>query len=229
MAPRIEIKVDSEGIAITDNGPGMPPETVAKLLDYARRTSSREAYIAPTRGQQGNALQTIFAIAYVLDGTTGRVDITAHGQRHEIGFRVNTIRQEPAVVCETHPVEKVKKGTKIKVWWPAGSKLTLTDAKPRFLQIVEGYGFLNPHLSIDLDWFGERHKTMATNPKWRKWGPSEPTSAHWYQPAHFERLLSAYISYDQDRGTDRLVRDLIREFRGLSGTAKQKKVLTPPG
>ncbi|MBU4270800.1 MAG: hypothetical protein KKA28_02890 [Planctomycetes bacterium] len=228
VAPRIVIKVDSEGITVADNGPGLPPETVAKLLDYSRRTSSREAYIAPTRGQQGNALQTLFAIAYVLDGTTGRVDITAHGQRHEIGFRVNIIRQEPAVVCETHP-EKVKKGTKIKLWWPAGSKLTLTDAKPRFLQIVEGYRFLNPHLSIDLDWFGERRRTRATARTWNKWLPSEPTSPHWYGQAHFERLLSAYISYDQDRGADRLVREVVREFRGLTGTAKQKEVLNATG
>ena len=114
VAPNIHVTVDSESIIIEDNGPGMPPETVSKLLDYSRRTSSREAYISPTRGQQGNALQTFFAIAYVLDGTTGRVDIAAHGQRHEITFRVNTIRQEPTVTCETHPAEKVKKGTKVK-------------------------------------------------------------------------------------------------------------------
>ena len=41
--------------------------------------------------------------------------------------------------------------------------------------------------------------------------------------------MSAYIAYDQDHGRDRLVRQLVREFRGLTGTAKQKAVLDATG
>ena len=229
VQPEINVQVDSEGITVQDNGPGMPPETVTKLLDYSKRTSSREAYISPTRGAQGNAIQTILGMAYVLDGTIGRVDITAHRQRHEISFRVNSIRQEPAVTCETHPAEKVKNGTKVKFWCPADYMQTLDDAGPRFLLIVEGYGFLNPHLSIGLNWFGKPVQTVATNQNWSKWGPSKPTSPHWYRLANFERLLSAYIAHDQDHGTDRLVRDVVCEFRDLSSSAKRKAVLADTG
>jgi len=80
-----------------------------------------------------------------------------------------------------------------------------------------------------VDWFGHKIKTGATNPTWSKWLPSEPTSPHWYQPEDFERLISAYIALDQDRKNDRLVREFISEFRGLSGTAKQKAVLEETG
>ena len=53
----------------------MPPATVADILDFSIRVSSREAYVAPTRGAQGNALKTILAMPFVLDGERGRVEI----------------------------------------------------------------------------------------------------------------------------------------------------------
>jgi len=77
--------------------------------------------------------------------------------------------------------------------------------------------------------FGERRVVRATNPAWQMWKPSDPTSAHWYKPEHFERLIAAYIVHDQDNGRVRTVRELITEFRGLSGTAKQKAVLNANG
>ncbi len=76
-----------------------------------------------------------------------------------------------------------------------------------------------------MDWFGQVTKVKATAPDWKKWKPSDPTSPHWYGSEDFERLLAAYIGYDQDRDADRYVRDLIKEFRGLSGSRKQKTVL----
>jgi DNA topoisomerase VI subunit B len=62
IAPTIGIDVTAGEITITDNGPGIPAETVADILDFAVRVSSREAYASPTRGAQGNALKTIVAM-----------------------------------------------------------------------------------------------------------------------------------------------------------------------
>ncbi len=70
---------------------------------------------------------------------------------------------------------------------------------------------------------------MATDPAWAKWKPSDPTSAHWYSPQHLERLIAGYIAHDTDAGRMRTVRELVAEFRGLSGSAKQKKVLDETG
>lgn len=103
--------------------------------------------------------------------------------------------------------------------------LKLHDVKSRFLQIVSEYTWLNPHLTLTVDWFGEVSTTEPTSADWSKWWPSDPTPAHWYGPQHFERLIAGYVAHDQDAGTDRTVREFISEFRGLSGSQKQKKVL----
>ncbi len=55
------------------------------------------------------------------------------------------------------------------------------------------------------------------------------TCAHWYSLEDMERLLAAYITHDQDNGGSHFVRDVVKEIRGLSGTAKQKAVLDACG
>jgi hypothetical protein len=97
--------------------------------------------------------------------------------------------------------------------------------------MADDFGWLNPHLSISATWDGNRHVDFAaSNPAWAKWHPHYPTSPHWYDPARLRRLMGAYIARDQDRGREpRTVREFISEFRGLSGSAKQKLVLEACG
>ena len=73
IAPEIDIEVSIERgeIVIADNGPGLPSAMLGDLLDYTVRVSSREAYVSPSRGQQGNALKCIIAMPFALDGTHG--------------------------------------------------------------------------------------------------------------------------------------------------------------
>lgn len=95
IAPVIEIEVSDAGIVICDNGPGIAPDTVAAILDYNSRVSSREAYVSPTRGAQGNALKTMLAMPFVLDGERGETIIESQGVAHRISFSIDRIRQEP--------------------------------------------------------------------------------------------------------------------------------------
>ncbi|MEA1950375.1 MAG: ATP-binding protein [Planctomycetota bacterium] len=229
--PVISVVVDDKGITISDNGPGIPDETVEKVLNYSVRVSSREAYVAPDRGAQGNALKTVLAMPFVLseESQCGRVDISSAGKRHEITFKVDPIRQEPKVEQIVKSAHNVKNGTKISVHWPDIASEILSRQEDDFLQLASDFTFLNPHLTLTVDWFGEQTAVGATNPEWRKWKPSIPTSAHWYALEDIERLLAAYITHDQDNGGNRFVRDVVREFRGLSGTAKQKAVLDSCG
>ena len=67
-APVITVTVDRGGITVEDNGPGIPADVIEDILDFRVRVSSREAYVSPTRGAQGNALKTIVAMPFVLDG-----------------------------------------------------------------------------------------------------------------------------------------------------------------
>ena len=228
--PEIKVKVDNTGITITDNGPGIPTSTVKGILDYAIRVSSREAYVAPDRGAQGNALKTLIAMPFVLDGEHGTVEVISQGVRHQISFTADHVRQQPDIGHVEHEAHQ-KNGTEFQLHWPDSACSILHDAKDRFLQIVDDYTWLNPHLAVAVDWFGMKVNSPATDPAWRKWGPSDPTSAHWYRPDHLERLIGAKIAADTDAGADngRTVREFISEFRGLSGSAKQKKVLDATG
>jgi Histidine kinase-, DNA gyrase B-, and HSP90-like ATPase len=93
IAPVISVTVEGGSIVIEDNGSGIPAKTIEGVLDYSVRVSSREAYVSPTRGAQGNALQTILPMAYVLDerhgeDASGKTTIEAHGIAHHIEFSV---------------------------------------------------------------------------------------------------------------------------------------------
>lgn len=234
IAPEITVTVDESSITVADNGAGIPPDVVDRLLDFSIRVSSREAYVAPDRGAQGNALKTIVAMPFVLDGEEGRVDIIGGGVQSEITFSVDRIQQRP--VADVSRSEK--NGSLVRVHWPlvtssedprGGHFLQnvpdLADAAAGIRKLAEGFTFLNPHLTLTLDVLGETNTIAATTAEWRKWMPSSPTCPHWYEPDYLERLLGAYITHDLQAGRERTVREFISEFKGLTSTIKQKQAL----
>ena len=123
-APVITIDVSSAKgtIAITDNGPGIAGKTIAGILDYGVRVSSREAYVSPTRGAQGNALKTILAMGFALSGEHGETVIESRGTAHRIVFAADRIRQEPRIV-HTTTRSFIKNGTSVTVHWPDSALL----------------------------------------------------------------------------------------------------------
>ena len=204
IAPEIAVRVGAHGITVSDNGPGLAEKVVEDVLDFSVRVSSREAYVAPDRGAQGNALKTLVAMPFVLDGKTGTVEVAARGVRHEITFAVDPIRQQPVIRHERRD-GNVKTGTLVTVRWPHSASSILEDAADRFLQIADDYTWLNPHLTLTAEWFGRSTSIEATTPSWPKWRPSDPTSAHWYEPEHLQRLIAGYVAHDEDADRDRTV------------------------
>ena len=237
VAPIIEVIVGPGFIAIFDNADGIAAETIVSIINYNVRASSREAYASPSRGQQGNALKTILAMAYVLDrerggdinsDAVGVTIIESRGIRHRIEFRVEHIKNEPKIVHTTTPCDRTV-GTKITIEWPNSEQL-LEYAASRFRYLTQSYVFFNPHLSLRGIWHGKQFVNVtATNPNWQKWGPRDPTSPHWYNESRLQRYLAAHVARDLDLGRDRTVREFIAEFRGLSGTAVQRKILAEVG
>ena len=212
-----------------DNGPGIKPETVTKLIDYRTKTSSREAYVGVSRGAQGNALQSLLAMPYALDGAKGVTTIAAHGVAHRINFAIDQVRRVPLI---DHQRERslVQSGTRITSHWPLSAGSQLVAAKAQIVQIVRDFGWLNPHASFRLTWDGERPNNLkATDTGWRKWSPADATPAHWFDVERFSRLIAAYVGHDEDRGRDRTVREFVAEFRGLARSDAQKLVLDAVG
>jgi hypothetical protein len=232
IAPQItvEVSTDRGEITVSDNGRGLPAEILRDILDYSSRTSSREAYVSPTRGAQGNALKTLLAMPFALHGASGTTVVEARNQRHIITFRVDQLRREPVIDHQIIPLVPHTKGTSVCIGWPESACSILADAKPRFLQIAVDFAWCNPHLRIRVEWDGEVEVDRKPSaPAWQKWRACDPTSAHWYDLARLERYIAAHVSRDQDHGRDRTVREFISELRGFSGSAKQKRVLDETG
>jgi DNA topoisomerase VI subunit B len=235
IAPAITVIVDSGTIVIEDNAGGIASETIQSILDYTIRVSSREAYVSPTRGAQGNALKTILAMGYVLDrkigsdaDAAGITVIETRGIRHQIEFRVDHINSQPKII-HTTAESPVTVGTKLTIKWPPTDDL-LEYAGAGFRRLIESYVWFNPHLTLRGVWFGSEFVNVkATSPNWEKWRPRNPTSPHWYDESRLQRYLAAHVARDRDLGQHRTVREFIAEFRGLSGTAVQRKVLAEVG
>ncbi len=150
VAPEISIDVrDEDGairLAVTDNGPGIPPEVVRKVLDYNIRVSDKAAYRSPTRGAQGNALKTIIGIPYSL-GVREPVVITSRGVRHTIKPWIDPAGH----VRINHTEEHVsgEEGTRVGLQITAGYDVPehhLQDFHP--LHWVRSFAAFNPHATF---------------------------------------------------------------------------------
>ncbi len=223
--PVIEVKVKDDMISVQDNGVGIPASTVVKSLDYLLRVSDKAYYVAPTRGQMGNALKVVYAAPYVYsNGKGSTVEIVASGTKHLIEVMYDNIVDKPIIKHEKS--DFVKNGTFVKIAWTDSTRLlsekTVSFYKstpPTAKELIAGYAAFNPHAIFKYN--GDVVIT-CTQSKWNKWLPNMPTPAHWYNVERLQNLVKGYLNIQN--GSPKTVREFVSEFRGLSGTAKQKKV-----
>jgi hypothetical protein len=156
VAPEIDIRLDAGELTVSDNGPGIPPEVIARILDFSSRTSDKAAYVSPTRGAQGNALKTVLAIPFVLnEGNPSRVDIESYGVRHRI--TVSDTRRY-AYAVEPKVVDLGLRLSDIQEWDLQGEdvvhnadpseNLTLNEASTEEVEYLRGEyvgGYKGPH------------------------------------------------------------------------------------
>jgi hypothetical protein len=237
IPPAIDVIADARGITVRDNGPGLPEATLRSAMDFTTRTSNREAYVGPTRGAQGNALKTLLPMPRVIDEQHGKLIIQAHGKRHAITCGADPISQRASIHDDV--IELPTVGTEVQIEWSPRTNCYNSVVWPfddivvhdcpkfprRFREMIEGFALFNRHATIRLDWFGETTEWKDSDPGWGKWKPHQPTSSHWYEQSHIERLIGAYITHEREAGIDRLVSDFVAEFDGLSGSQKRAKVL----
>lgn len=237
IAPEVAVEVVEGGgvyrITVTDNGPGIAPETLRRILDFSVRVSDKSVYRSPTRGAQGNALKTVLGIPFAL-GADLPVLVESRGVRHTIrawadpagNVRVDR-REEP---CEPAA------GARITVPVPAKGQ----EFAPGWW--AETFAIFNPHASVKIRHLehnragdsacsiapreeAEFLPTVSSPVEWRKFLPTDLTSPHWYTEEALARLIFAHINaIRQNRAKDLTLRDFVRQFRGLSGSAKAKAV-----
>ncbi|MEO1994081.1 MAG: hypothetical protein ABGZ17_02265 [Planctomycetaceae bacterium] len=234
IAPVLHVEVSDNRISVTDNAGGIPESTIEGVVDFTVRTSSREMYVAPDRGAQGNALMTLLGMPRVIDPDDGCLKITANGKEHRFQCTADPVTQEPVIVHDVADVPD-SDGTTIAIeWaaeWPFGEHFDDSgtwcddETQDAVIQLIKGFGLFNPHATIMANVFATEWTMQATDPAWKKWKPSDPTCPHWYELHHLRRLIGAYISQERQTGKTRTVGEFIREFKGLTGTQKAKRVL----
>lgn len=174
-------------------------------------------------------MQALLAMPFALDGSRGESVIEAHGSAHHIAFTIDPVRREPKIE-HTRRRSVVQSGTRVTLHWPNSASSQLTDAQGRIVQIVDGFAWLNPHAALTLRVDAKTvSMERATDPAWRKWRPSDPAPAAWYDAERFSRHIAACVAHDQDHGRDRTVREFVGEFRGFARSDMQKRVLDDVG
>jgi DNA topoisomerase VI subunit B len=218
-------------LAVMDNGPGIPPDTVTRVLDFATRTSDKAHYRGPTRGAQGNALKTVLGIPFAL-GCKAPVAIEACGVRHVIRATVDPAGE----VHIDHDRRDVplRPGTRVAVRLPARACRSFNPAR-----WAQAFALVNPHASVKIR--ADQGRELASSPRpaatalfyrpaadfpggWTKFLPSDPISPHWYDVASLAKLVFAHAAQSRGGGKDLTLRDFVRTFAGLTGTGKAKAV-----
>lgn len=223
IAPAITVELQDDALIVADNGPGLPLETLGKSLDYAVRVSDKTGYVSPSRGQQGNALKTLWAAPFVATGT-GLIEVETAAYRRSVEVTVDRIAQVPRLELRDGGTPDVKNGTKITVHWRGIAGYLLDSGSPDFYSVVYAVTDFNPHCALTAIAPGIDQAFAATAPDWQHWRPDRPTAPHWYTPDRFRALVALLLNAEQRNGKARSVNEFIREFHGLSGTGKAKAI-----
>jgi DNA topoisomerase VI subunit B len=224
-AINVGVQLDKDSITVSDNGPGITGKIVKGVLDYSSRISDKKHYIAPTRGQLGNALKCVVAAPFVATNKASSIEIAASGRRHTIEIQLDRIAQRPKIACTTTK-ESTGIGTFLQVHWPEVSSYFESDFRDLYqfddlndavAELIADYAAFNPHVNFTFNGLS----TAATDPDWQKWRTDQPTSAHWYRPEDLRALIAAHITE-----RDLPARDFVSNFAGLARTRVRADVLT---
>jgi DNA topoisomerase VI subunit B len=234
IAPVISIELTGEdgrlGIAVADNGPGIPPETVRRILNFQTRTSDKAAYRSPSRGAQGNALKTVLGLPWAL-GLRAPILIEAQGVMHHILAWVDPAGE--LRLDHEHATIPAKPGTRVSLVLPDEGQIL----SPHWWG--QGFALFNPHASVKIRSLrpGTQHAqrgggaqtdfyqaTVSFPDPWRKFLPRDATSAWWYEAVDLKRLVFSHIAEARRGGKDLLLRDFVKQFRNLSANSKARAV-----
>lgn len=235
VVPEVGIEVaEKDGIirlSISDNGEGIPPGGVRKILNYETRTSDKAAYRSPTRGALGNALKTVIGMPCAL-GLENPVVIEARGVRHEIRAWIDPAGELRIDHDETEA--DGKGGTLVTLELPADDQ----DFSPE--EWAAAFAAFNPHAFVKMSDFAlppdlcnEHGESPLENSRiykptagdgFKKFTSTDSISAHWYDVPALKTLVFSHIANARGGGRDLPLGEFVRQFRSLSASRKRKAV-----
>ena len=208
-------------LCVSDNGVGMNEQVINSILNFNTRTSDKAAYKAPTRGAQGNAFKTIIGIPHALGG--GSVVIESKGKRHEItatatpAGTIDINREVSAIAARagTAVYVALPKCKAYPEWYATATALFNPHAVVKFSRFDDiAFSMINQDSKIS-----ESEVFYKKVSDCQKIKPNEPTSAHWYDCNDFKKLV-----YLQGAQNDIPLGEFVRQFKGLSASAKAKTI-----
>lgn len=227
VTPEIKVSAYRENgqyhYKVTDNGGGMTEEVIRKILNFETRTSSKEAYRAPTRGAQGNALKTVFGIPVALRSTnTPRpVVFRTRDKEYIITIDPNYIADVPEISFEVSNSQPFLDGTELSL--AIDLAFDSDDYCGQYAKIYHdmlfAYSLFNPHATFT---FNDDVDFKARNTEFRKFLPTDLTSPQWYTAKDFASLIYGLVNAGHDKG----IRDFLSDFKNASSKKKQTEILS---
>lgn len=234
--PAVEVIFNTQGqfmtLTVRDNGRGLTEGDVRKVVDFEKLYSTKFHYRYPTRGALGNALKCVFGIPYALASTlnlklpTAPIKICSKGKEYDIHLIIQELDERVNSQLSSKD-SKLKDGTEVSLILPLFEKNW--GNRLAYLNFIRGYALFNPDANIKLtvmhpelsELFTISHPSISKRSK-RFTGAS---SIHWYSPAQFKQLIEAYIRSIKRGERDLTLRELIKQFRGLTSDEKVALIL----
>ncbi|WP_369335675.1 hypothetical protein DOP62_14190 (plasmid) [Synechococcus elongatus PCC 11801] len=233
IAPEITVSVEYDRFLVSDNGPGLPTETIESSLDYSVSVSSNSAFVTPSRGQLGNALKLVWAASYVATGE-GLVTVVSRGQQHTIAIKADPLTKVPRIEQLDIVEWPGHTGTTIAIEWRGVIHLfrhgdRWSSSHGLLKGLMQGFAIANPHAVFHLNLpHGDRQTfAMQQQPEREPLPPNAASSPQWYSAAAWEELVRAHLTNPAKCSIT--VRDFIDQFDGLKGKTVQKDIAADCG
>jgi len=217
VTPVVNVEVTQDDFSVSDNGPGLPEFVLKTSLDYSVRISDKQNYVSPSRGQQGNALKTLWAAPLVLDGEMGSVSVITAAYGYRVELKIDRIAN--VVTHELIPIgDRQDSGTLFKIHSPEMAQQLEGSESHR---LMLGFALFNPHAHFIVN--GQAFQ-LAPMEGFKKWRPDFPTSPHWYDGEALTKLASGILANSRERRSPLSIREFVKQFDGLKRTDKRKAI-----
>jgi DNA topoisomerase VI subunit B len=217
-------------ITVEDNGKGIDKDTIHKIFDYSKLTSSKFNFRLPTRGLWGHGDKVVGGESYALSKEADvpvpnpQIQIWSRNREYSVNPRLNGETQKPEPnIGEPQPCN-FSAGTRIAV----SLCLPKADKILRYVKMIHEYAIFNPdanlhflisghltYLELDYPAICDVHKRFSGGP-----------SIFWFSLDDFTELIEAIYRNLKTNRKDLSITQFIHDqrFKGLTSDKKASDI-----